>query len=330
MIVSTSTMKLGNQRIHYIIILLFALLSTACNGESTYPSGPIPTPRDVTSPVELSTELAHLRITWTVDQVEGQSVALVNLDGTDPQTISLPEYAVTPSISPSTQYAVYVTNLLPEADIEILDLQTQERRTLVEGKEHFPGAALLNPSFSPDEAQVIFEVKWNDRIDLAIVELTSGKVQYLELGGGFNMWPEISPDKKWILVACEHPTQAGFSLCLLDQAQRVSTYLVDDVIFVNGEFTLDGQYVVYVAVPEGIRGQGELYRVALDGQNKLLLVSGLDSGAGVIGATTDDAVFTCSSAEQPTCFGVCVIGLDGNDVRRLTYLEEQCINVDAP
>jgi Tol biopolymer transport system component len=330
MIVSTSTMKLGNQIIHYVIILLFALLFTACNDGRTSFSGLIPTPRDVTSPVELSTELAHLRISWTVDQVEGQSVALVNLDGTDSQPISLPEYAVTPSFSPTTQYAVYITTLLPEADIEILDLQTQERRILVEGKEHFPGAILLNPSFSPDEAQVVFEVKWNDRIDLAVVDVTSGKVQYLELKGGFNTSPKISPDGKWILVACENQNQGGFSLCLLDQAHRIRRYLVDDMVFVSGEFTPDSQYVIYVATPDGTLGQGELYRVDLNGQNKLLLVSGLDPGDGVLGATANDAVFTCSSDQKPACFGVCVVGLDGSDVRRLTYLGERCIDVDAP
>jgi Tol biopolymer transport system component len=315
----------------YIIILsLLAMLLAACNGESTYPSGPIPTPRDVTSSVELSTELAHLRITWTVDQVEGQSVALINLDGTNPQPISLPEYAVTPSLSPTTQYAVYVTTLLPEADIEMLDLQTQERRILVEGKERFPGASLLNPSFSPDEALVIFEVNWNNRIDLAIVDLTNGKVQYLELGGGFNMWPEVSPDGKWILVACEHETQPGFGLCLLDQSQHIRRYLADDVVSRSGEFSPDSQMVAYIAMVGGVMGEGQLYRVDIDSDNRLRLVSGLYPGEDILGLTAEDVVFTCTYPGEPACSWVCVIGLDGNDVRRLTYLGERCIDVDAP
>lgn len=319
------------RNLHCIIIILhFALLLTACNTGRSPIRGPIPTPRDVTSPAELSPELASLRIPWVGDEAEEPAVALINLDGSDPQPISLPEYAVTPRLSPTTRYVVYVTTLLPEADIEMLDLLTQERHVLVRGKERFPGVFLVNPSFSSDEAQVVFEVKSGDRIDLAIVDVASGKVQYLELGGGFNMWPEISPDGKWILVACEHETQAGFGLCLLDGDKHIRRYLVDDVVFQGGKFTPDGQYAVYVAAPEGVFGQGELYRVGLDGQNKLLLVSGLDSGAGVLGATAHDAAFTCSNAEKPGCYGVCVVGLDGSDVRRLTYLGERCIDINAP
>jgi Tol biopolymer transport system component len=313
-----------------IILLLLALLIAACNGESTYPSGLIPTPRDVTSPSELSPELANLRIAWSTEQPEERSITLVNLDSSDQQPILLPEYAVSPDISPTTHYVVYTTSLLLEGNIEMLDLQTKEHRILVNGKESFPGVSLLNPSFSPDEEQVVFEVTTSNRIDLAIVELASGKVQYLDLGGGFNMWPEVSPDGKWILVACEHPTQGGFSLCLLDRDQRVSNYLVDDQVSVNGEFTPDSQHVVYVGVIRGSLSQGELYQVGIDGKNKRLLVSGLHPGANVIGVTTHDVVFTCSNSEQPACRWVCVVGLDGSDVRRLTYLGKHCIDVDAP
>jgi Tol biopolymer transport system component len=321
----------SNQRIHCVIILLpFALLLIACSREWPTLSGPIPTPRELTSPAELSPELADMRIAWTGEQVEGHSIVLVNLDGSDPQQISLPGYAVTPSVSPMGRYAVYVTTLLPEADIEMLDLQTQEHRILVRGKERFPGTSLLNPSFSPDEEQVLFEVTTSNRIDLAIVDVASGKVQFLDLGGGFNMWPEMSPDGKWILVACEHGTQPGFGLCLLDRDQHVRMYLVDDVVLQCGKFTPNGQYAIFVAAPEGIFGQGELYRVDLDGQNKLLLVSGLDPGAAVFGVTNHDAVFTCDNADKPACYGLCVVGLDGSDVRRLTYLGERCIDVNAP
>jgi Tol biopolymer transport system component len=324
-------MKPDNQKIHYIIsFLLLALLQPACAGKRTSLSEPIPTPRDLTSPAELSTELKDMRIAWAGEQMEGQGVTLVNLDGSDPQPISLPEYAVTPSLSSTTRYVVYVTTLLPEANIEILDLQTRESHILVEGKEHFPGAILLNPSFSPDETQVVFEVKDNNRIDLGIVDVMSRKVQFLDLHGGFNTWPKISPDGKWILVACENLNQGGFSLCLLDRTQHVRNYLVDDIVFVSGEFTADGQTIVYVAAPEGALGQGELYRIDLDGQNKLLLISDLHAGADVIGATTHDVLFTCSNSEQPACRWICVVGLDGSDVRRLTYLGERCIDINAP
>jgi hypothetical protein len=329
--VSLRRMNRYTRKAHCIITLLpFALLLAACSGGRAPLSGPIPTPRDLTSPAELSPELATLRIPWAGEQVEGPAVALINLDGRDPQQISLPEYAVTPSLSPSTRYVVYVATLLPEADVELLDFQTQERHILVRGKERFPGAILANPSFSPDEAQVVFEVKWSDRIDLAIVDVASEKVQYLDLGGGLNMWPEISPDGKWILIACENPTQSEFSFCLLDQAQRVRRYLVNDVVPRNGKFSPDGQLVAYIAMAGGVMGEGQLYRVGQDGNDKIRLVSGLFPGEEILSLTPEDVVFSCTYPGQPACSWVCVVGLDGSDVRRLTYLGERCIDVNAP
>lgn len=326
---------LGSQlftgKAHYIITLLpFILLLAACTAGRASISGPIPTPRNVTSPTELSPNLAGLRIPWAGEQTEGYSITLIDLDGSDPQPISLPEYAITPSLSPSTRFVVYVTTLLPEADIEMLNLQTQERRILVRGKERFPGAFLVNPSFSPDEAQVVFEVKASQRIDLAIEDLASDKVQYLDMGGGFNMWPEISPDGKWILVACEHETQPGFGLCLLDRDRRARRYLVDDVVSGGGDFAPNGQFVVYVAINDGIFGDRHLYKVSQDGQSKEHLVSGLHPGTTVLGIAENDVIFTCSNPEAPACRWVCVVGLDGSDVRRLAYLGERCIDIDGP
>jgi hypothetical protein len=40
--------------------------------------------------------------------------------------------------------------------------------------------SLFNPSFSPDEAQVVLELNWSDRMDLAIVGLTDGIVAEVE------------------------------------------------------------------------------------------------------------------------------------------------------
>jgi Tol biopolymer transport system component len=175
---------------------------------------------------------------------------------------------------------------------------------------------------------VIFEVKWNDRTDLAVVDIASQKVRYLELGGGFNNRPEVSPDGKWILVTCENSTQTWFSLCLLDRVQHVRTQLVDDMVSGDGDFTPDSQSVVYIFMDGGIRGDYYLYKVSIDGQDKEMLVSNLHPGVGVLSVTENDVIFTCTNAEQPSCRWVCVVGLDGSDVRRLTYLGEQCIDFE--
>lgn len=311
-----------------VITLSLALLLAACASENGSSLSPVPTPRDVSSPAELSPELARLRIAWRTGQE--RSSTLVYLDGSDPLPILLPEYSVTASLSPSGRYVVYATSLLPEGDIEMLDLQTQDRRVLVRGRERFPGASLLDPASALDDGHVVFEVGSNDRIDLAIVDVGTGEVQFLDLQGGLNKWPQMSPDGEWILVACEDPTQGGFSLCLLDRSQRIRRQLVDDLVTNGGEFTPDGLSVVYVAVVGGVFGEGRLYRAGLDGEGRRQLVSGLHPGADVLALTNRDVVFTCSSAERPACRWVCVVDIDGGDVRRLTYLGEQCVDVNAP
>lgn len=312
----------------FVTTLSLALVIAACAGGRGSSSSPVPAPRDVASAAELSPELARLRIAWRSGQE--RSSTLIYLDGSDPLPILLPEYAVTAGVSASGRYVVYATSVLPEGDIEMLDLQTQDRHILVRGRERFPGASLLYPSFAPDEEHVVFEVGSSNRIDLAIVDVGSGEVQFLDVQGGFNKWPQLSPDGAWILVACEDPTQGGFSLCLLDRSHRVRRHLVDDLVASGGEFTPDGQSVVYVAVVGGVFGEGQLYRVDLDGRGRRLLVSGLHPGADVLALTSNDVVFTCSDAEQPACRWVCVVNIDGTDVRRLTYLGEQCVDVNAP
>lgn len=323
-------MNIREQAAASIVASLGALLvAAACVAERPLSAGPQPVPRDLSSGAELPTAVAGTRIAWWTREPGTERRAYVRLDGEDPQLIDLPEFAVTAARSSSGRYVAYATSLLADGNIELLDVESGERRVVVQGAVRFPGATLAYPSFSQDEMFIVFEVATAHRIDLAMVELGSGHLQFLDLRGGVNKWPRISPDGAWILVGCEDQSRPGLSLCLIDQARRERRYLVEDQVISPGEFTADSQSVVYVAAVGDIHGEGQLYRVGLDGRDRRLLVSGLRRGTGV--AMAGDAVaFTCQDAERPLCDWICVVGLSGGEVRRLTYLGERCIDPDAP
>lgn len=304
-----------------LVLIGLAVFLAACLGHPTEGGGPVPVPVNLASPDALSQGLAQTRIPWWIEEGGTQQGVYIRLDGTDPQSIPTPEYAVGGARSPSGRYFAYGTSPLPGGDIELLHVATGERSTLVYGEARFPGARLTSLAFSYDEQAVVFEVAAEDRTDLAFVDLASRQVRFLDLQGTYNMWPEVSPDGRWILVACEgRQPGAGFVLCLLDQEQNTRTYLVDEALNLmpGSRFTADGRSVVYVAPVGGIDGEGQLYRIDIDDREKHLLVSGLHPVDVVLGVASEEVIFTCTYPEEPTCKWVCVARLDGSDVRRLT------------
>jgi hypothetical protein len=258
------------------------------------------------------------------------------LDGSEAtQPRPVPEGASQVSVSDSGRYLVYVTGFVINDQIEWLDLETGDHRVLAAEGDFTPQAvSLANPTFRGDENGVVFEVGWSDAVRIAIADLTSGDVQVIDAPGAINRFPVFSPDGDLILVSCEGGEHGGaWALCLIDPEARTRTTLADDEGYdplLGGVFTPDGQWVVYFTSQSSLEGDGRLYRVGIDGQSKLLLVSGLHQGAHLIAVTEREAVFSCRYPDAPACSWVCVANLDGSNVRRLTYLGEQCVDVNAP
>lgn len=285
-------------------------------------SGPLP--RDISSPEGLPPELARMRIWW-----EGR---YRYLDG----TLVFPDLAqdrAWGNVSPSGRYSVRLTG--GQTQIEWTDIASGEKRILAETGDFAGPLALGLPSFTPDEQAVVFDVAWRNAVHIAIVDVASGEITYIPLGQSMNSNPIVSPDGRWILVECESSLPRGlWGLCLIDWETHIRTFLTDDEGFdpqpLQAQFTPDSQWVVYPAryighlawqhPPEGLR----IYRVSIDGDEKHLLLSGLSERTNFAGVTSEDVVFNCSFPDQPTCDWICVIGLDGSDARRLTYLGESC------
>ena len=310
---------------HILATIAIGLFAASCIGQTTSSDGLNLSPRDLSSPREISAEIAGLPVVWRPGGSGGSGSGPVYLDGRPGPTVRAPEHATEIAMSLSRRYYAYATSLLPGGDIGIMDSSTGETRILVNGSDRFPGAGLSFPSFADEERSVVFEVVGDDRIDLGVVDISTGKVQFLDLGGGFNQQPIASPDGRFYLVVCEREGGVGFSLCLVNRDTRTRNQLVEDQVFWNGAFTPSGTLVVFVGVSGGVLGEGSVHVVQVDGNNNRTLVTGLGSGAVVLGATSQDAVYTCRDPERPACSSVCAIGLDGEDPRRLSYLGERCV-----
>lgn len=316
---------MGKPPSFYLAVVVILVSSCTVGGNPPTSRDPWPTPVDVSAPDGLSPELASTVIAWG---------GLIHLDGSDVEAVSGPLGRLG-RLSWSERYLTYATRADLRDQIEWLDLDTGQHRVLVVKDDVFPGAVSLTaPTFTPDEQAVVFQVDWPNRINLASVTVAEGRIEMLYARGGVNTFPTVSPDGRSILVSCDSEEPGGFfALCIIDWETRRRRHLTDDEGFdpmLGGLFAPDGSAVVYFTSPRSMEWDGRIYITGVDGEGKHLLVSGLTPVGGLLAVTSEDAVFPCAAAIRPSCRWVCVVGLDGTDVRRLTYLGERCIDPDAP
>jgi|Deesub1362A_J573_1020465.scaffolds.fasta_scaffold12602_2 hypothetical protein len=308
-----------------LIIAVCGISLAACGRKRLDFSGPIPEPHDIESPAVLDGGLAKLRIPWNAGAEEHQSL---RLDGSDP----IPLIPGCGMPSPSGRYVICDPYF--GSSLELLDLSNRERRVLVSREDIHPTAQDLSyANFTADESEVVFTVTWENGTDPAFVDLETGRIELIDAPGIFNSDPVVSPDGSWILVSCEGiKPGAGFVLCLIDRETKERVRLLDEVTNIprTGLFTPDGKFIVYTAPFGSSMGEGRLYRIDVDDRSTNLLVSGLHSTDGVLGVTSSEVVFTCRNPDRPACSWVCVVDLEGKDVRRLTYLGESCLDLDSP
>ena len=300
----------------------------ACTPVISGAEGPVPEPIDVESPRQLSTQLKEVRILWSEPSLQGNNRILVNLDGT--HSVALPTDCGSPS--PDGRYLICIQGLGDA--FELLDLETGERKILIRKDESFPSALSMQyPRFTPDGKAVLFSVTWQDFSDPVTLDLETGKAELIDAPGLMNTEPVLSADGRWILVACEgRKLSAGLVLCVIDLESRARTYLVDEAVNLlpGSQLTPDDRYALYVALEGGSVTNAKLFRIRVADKEKKLLVSGLSSANPILAVSNDSVIFACTLPERPACSWVCVVDLEGKEVRRLTYLGESCIDLDAP
>lgn len=206
--------------------------------------------------------------------------------------------------------------------IVLYNLTNHKKRYVVSLAHSFPRAiSLAAPAFTSNDKQVIFWVGWEHESDLAIVDIASEKVQRLNANIMLTNFaiPDVSPDGR-IVVICQGPRQGSLAseLCLLDANGKFIRYLTTAGYPWPGygRFTPDGQYVIY-------ESRFRLYKVRVDGtgQQQIAPCSAL---FGPLLVTKDYAVTACYISTKPDCYALFVASLDGEDFRRIGYIEPYC------
>ena len=97
----------------YLQLVILCLILVGCAF-----SGPDPAPRDITSPAELSPELANLRIYWMLSEEDEKVNYIMRLDGSDPI-----DHQGCSAISPNERYLA-CNPLHGKKTLKLIDLQT--------------------------------------------------------------------------------------------------------------------------------------------------------------------------------------------------------------
>lgn len=300
-----------------------------------------PIPREIRSPSDLSEDLARQQIYW-----QGR---FIYLDGTpveyDPITQLDNEESTlwTYKFSHNGRYLAYRYDdvILDDGEafpgfpgirekIGLWDLESGERKVLVEIGRDFPKGAMLGGiAFTPDDEKVLFAVLWRDdqeeqHVDLATVDTISGIIERLGMDPlpvySFDL--NISPDGKWAVLA--ETTTLNNQVCLLVNLEKRT---LECLTFERGwystvRFTPDSHSVLYDHSKE-IRGAA-LYRSKIDGTENTLLVLGLSSFK-ILLVDEKEIVFSGATYDNYKCSNIYVINLDGSDLRRLSYLGQECL-----
>lgn len=307
----------------WLLTLIIALLLTGCGS----PFAPVVLAPDavpiIASPAELPRFLAERAILWY------GGVLWLN-DPAGNVDISLPDDAfVDFRLSSDDRYMVYQTlpliageglPKLGDNQIVVLDILTGEKSVLVSKEQSFPDAVLLAaPTFTSDGSEVVFAITWEHVNGLAKVNIESGEIHLLDVNSMLVYFVEPDVSKDGLIAAiCKGPNPQDLvaEICLLDTNGKFIRYLTSEEYSWPGYglFTPDGQYVVY-------ESRYKLYKVGADGSNRQQIAPcGLDP----ILVTDDYVVTSCYVSTEPDCYGLFIASLDGNDFRRIGYVEPHC------
>lgn len=308
-----------------LLILAVAFLLTGCSS----PFAPIvvaPASVPVISyPGELPQSLRERSVLWY-----GGVLRLKKTTGAI--EVALPEDACDTRLSWDDRYMTYVScplivgEGLPkrgDSKINILDLQTGEKRELASKEQLFPDALWFeSPRLTRDGKSVIFQVAWEHAVDLVKVDMESGAIQRLNVDVLLTSFtpPDVSQDGH-IVVICKGPNPDTVSeLCLLDENGKFIRHLTSNLTsegYPVGDvlFTPDGQYVIY-------ESRYKLFKVPIDGSGWQQIAP---CGSPLL-VTDEHVVAWCYVSQEPDCYGLFVASLDGSDFRRIGYIESYCVS----
>jgi hypothetical protein len=205
--------------------------------------------------------------------------------------------------------------------IGVTDFETSDVSTLISKIQSFTNAdSFASATFTFDNENVVFVVFGEEWVDLVKINLADRKFERLNVDVLLSGWgkPDISTKGQYVVICADQRSQRPISeLCLLDESGKFIRYLTEEGYQWPGygRFTPDGEWVIY-------ESRNELYKVRTDGSGHEKIAPCAVSGPIMV--TNEYAVTECFISQKPDCSALFVATLDGQDFRRIGYIEPYC------
>lgn len=305
------------KKVFFVFILILLFLLTSCGS----PFAPIITAPEstsvISSPFDLPESLKQSLVLWH---------GIVKLDtGTTEQGQS--DSSSFLKLSIDQQYIAYVFNpLIVESGlpkngdytIKTFDIQTGKQQEIVAKKNTFPDAVLFAaPTFTSDGENIVFVVAWQNSVDLAKANIRNGQTQQMNVDillTNFS-FPDVSSQGQIVVICKGADSNNASELCLLDGNGKFIRYLTSEGHPWPGYglFTPDGRNVVY-------ESRNRLYEVGIDDNDHQQIAP---CGTPLL-VTEDYVVASCYVSIKPVCSALFVASLNGQDFRRIGYIDAEC------
>lgn len=320
----------------FIGLYIFLMLLVSC----AQPSQPImlsPIPVSIESSTGISEELSNEKIYW--------KNAFIYLDGSpveyDPITklrnedTTLWNY----KFSSDNHYLVYRYDIVMISEqgfptiqerIGLLDLLTNETIVLVNGNNLLSGNTRLGGAvFNHDNTKALFSVLWADEqgtqnSDLAFVDISSREVEMLGMRPlpFFSLDLDISPDGKRVVYSDASTLQNKVCNIVNLEEKTLECLELGKGWYQSIRFTPDNNRIVFA---HGKDSEINIFISDIERTEYQKLVSGLLS-AKILFMGEHEFVFSGSTYDNYKCANIYVINYDGSNFRKLTYLDQQCLD----
>ena len=177
---------------------------------------------------------------------------------------------------------------------------------------------LLTPRFSPASQTITYMSYENDKPQVYLLDIESGRRELLGDFPGMTYAPHFSPDGERLIYSMA--VRGNTDVYVMDLKSRSSTRLTaDPAIDVSASFSPDGRKIVF----NSDRGSsGQIYTMDVNGKNVKRISFGKGRYFAPVWSPRGDKIAFVRSGDGQ--FGIGVMDVDGKNERMLTesYLDE--------
>lgn len=218
---------------------------------------------------------------------------------------------MTPRFSPYGERIVFVRDQGDDSDIYVINVRGRRARLLANVSEYD-----LDPVFSPDGSQVLFDTSPNGYPQLHLVPSDGGEIRPIsKVVDGWATFPAWAPDGKTIVYSCGRPAYPESDLRLLSQRGEFLGLLGEESSSQELEpsWSSDGTTVAFAS---NRSGNSDVYLIDVRSGRVTKLTDEPSHDADPAWSPDGSTIaFTSDRSGTPQ---VCLMLADGNDVRCLT------------